>query len=117
MLTKKILIGLLTSFFCLGLAGVVIAGDYEKPYVSLSNQFTSMNMNNEDIDFDYSPRMDSSGLETVSSMNADSDVIEFDYSPREDSKIIATLPSMNTDSEDIQFDYSPRPMNCGTPYC
>jgi hypothetical protein len=56
MLTKKILIGLLTFFFCLGLTGAVIAGDYRKPYVSLGNQFTSMNMDNEDIDFDYSPR-------------------------------------------------------------
>jgi hypothetical protein len=116
MLIKNILIGMLASLFCLGLAGTVIAGDNEKPYASLGDKSAPMNMENDNIEFDYSPR-ERASLASVSLMNTDREDIEFDYSPREDSNNTAALSSMNTDSEDIQFDYSPRSVNCGTPYC
>ena len=116
MLTKKILVGMLVSLFCLGLSGAVIAGNIDKPYASPSVGVTSMNMEDDSIEFDYSPT-ENSGIASVPLMNTDSDVIEFDYSPRDDTRRAAVLPLANTDSEDIQFDYSPRELDCGTPYC
>ena len=116
MLIKNILIGLLVFLFCIGLAGMGIAGDNEKPYASRGDNVSSMNTENHNIEFDYSPMMASGGLASVSHMKEESEVIEFDYSPRERSSL-ASSSSMNTDSEEIQFDYSPRPVNCGTPYC
>ena len=116
MIIKNILIGMLTVLFFLGLSGAVITGDVEKPYASLSNLITPMNMENNNIEFEYSP-IESSSLASVPIMNTDSDVIDFDYSARDDTQSTAALPSVNTDSGDIQFDYSPRSTNCGTPYC
>lgn len=142
MLTKKIILGILVSLFSFGFSAAAIAEGYGTPNDALGDKNSSMTMENEGIEFDYSPMTARSGLASVSALNVDSEVIEFDYSPREnsnlasassinkesediefdyspreDSKIIATLPSMKTDSENIQFDSSPRPVNCVAPNC
>ncbi|MDH3868355.1 MAG: hypothetical protein OET55_10480 [Desulfuromonadales bacterium] len=58
MLTKNLLIGMLTFFFCLGLAGTVFAGDSNEPYASLTES--------DDIDSNtsLSPYMDSVIIES-----------------------------------------------------
>jgi len=117
MLSHKIFIGALASFFWLGLAAPGIAGDYGKGLPTSEGKITSQNTANDNIEFDYSPREESNSIADYFSTNMDSETIEFDYSPREEHKNLATHSTTNSSDDDIQFDYSPLPTNCESPYC
>ena len=116
MLIKNILIGMLIFLFFLGLSGAVIAGEVKKSYASFSDLITPMNLENNNIEFEYSP-IQFNSLASMPLVNTNSNVIDFDYSPKDDAQSTAVLPSVNTNSENIRFDYSPRSINCGASHC
>jgi len=116
MLIKNILIGMIIFLFFLGLSGAVIARDVEKPSASFSGLIIPMNMENNDIEFEYYPIKDSS-FTSLPIMNTDSDVIDFDYSPKDDTQSTAISPYFNIDRGGIQFDYSPKTINCRATHC
>jgi hypothetical protein len=108
MLTKKILIGMLASLFYLSLAGVVVAGNNEKPSDFSGDQVISTYMDKHGNEFSYSPMVESSQITAVSPVYVNDEDIELGYSPMEESSQISALSPVYVNNEDIEFDYSPR---------
>ncbi len=111
MLTDKIFIGLLASFFCLGLADAVVAGNNEKPSGFSGDQVISMYMDNHGIEFGYSPMVESRQITAVSPVYENNEDIEPGYSPIVESDQMEAVSRVYMNGENIEFDYSPRVEN------